>query len=161
MGCGPLFVGNREVDFFNSVTKEVIQKIVSQKIIYYSVSEKHTNVHKLYDEAIKKTVYSPVEINALVMYNEPIQTATQFSIDTVYSIEVYFHYHELEERNIIPREGDFVKFGTIVYEVEKLNQPQIVYGQMQNKVMVKAACRTARKSQFEVLDNIPGYEENR
>ena len=156
---GPLFVGLRELDFFNCITKELIQKIISQKIIYYSVSEKHTNTHRLYDEAIKKTVFTPVEVNALILYNEPIQTSTQFSIDTIYSIEVYFHYNELEERNIIPREGDFVKFGKIVYEIEKLNQPQIVYGQIQNKVMVKAVCRVTRKSQFEVLDNIPGYEQ--
>ena len=156
---GPLFVGNQEINFFNSINKEVIQKIISQKVIYYSVSEKHTKTHQLYDEAIRKTVFTPVEVNALVLYNEPTQTATQFSIDTVYSIEAYFHYHELEERNIIPREGDFVKFGKIMYEIEKLTQPQIVYGQIQNKVMVKAVCRVARKGQFEVLDNIPGYEE--
>ena len=156
---GPLFVGHQEVDFFNSITKEVIQKIVAQKIIYYSVSDKHTKSHPIYDEAIKKTVFTPVEINALILYNEPSQTATRFSIDTIYSIEVYFHFHELKERNIIPREGDFVKFGQILYEIEKLNQPQIVYGQIQNKVMVKATCRVSRKSQFEVLDNIPGNEE--
>jgi hypothetical protein len=89
---GPLFVGDPEADFFNCVTKEFIQKVVSQKIIYYSVSDKYTKTHKLYDEAIKKTVFSPVEINALILYNEPIQTATQFSIDTIYSVEAYFHY---------------------------------------------------------------------
>jgi hypothetical protein len=154
---GPLFVGDREADFFNCVTKEFVQKVVSQKVIYYSVSERFTKTHQLYDEAVKKTVFAPVEVNALIMYNEPLQTATQFSIDTIYSIEVYLHYDELKERRIIPREGDFVKFGTIVYEIEKLNQPQIVYGQIQRKVMVKATCRVSRKSQFEVLDKIPGH----
>jgi hypothetical protein len=153
---GRLFVGFEEVDFFNSITKELLQCIVGQKIIYYSISEEHTNTHRLYDEAIKKTAYRPVEVNALVLYNEPLQTATQFSIDTLYSIEVYFHIHELRERRIIPREGDFVKFGDILYEIEKLNKPQIVYGQVENQVMVKAMCRSSRKSQFEVLDSIQG-----
>lgn len=150
----PLFIGHEEVDFFDSINKELIQKIIGQRVIYYAVSDQHTNTHRLYDEAIKKTTYQPIEINALVLYNEPLQTANQFSIDTVYSIEVYFHYHELEERKIIPREGDFVKFGKIVYEIEKLNQPQLVYGQINNKVMVKAVCRVSRKGQFEVLDNL-------
>lgn len=151
---GRLFLGSKELNFFNNITKELLQKIVEQKIIYYSVSEEHTKTHRLYDEAINKTVFRPVEINALVLFNEPIQTATQFSIDTVYSIEVYFHVHELEERNIIPKEGDFVKFGDILYEIEKLNKPQIVYGQAENLVMMKAICRVSRKSQFEVLDGI-------
>ena len=133
-----------------------MQKIVGQKIIYYAVSEEHTNSHRLYDEAIKKTVFRPVEINALVLYNEPVQSATQFSIDTIYSLEVYFYTQELQERNVIPREGDFIKFGNIVYELEKLSRSQITYGQAENEVMLKANCRVSRKSQFEVLDNIPG-----
>ena len=151
-----LFLGQKEINFFNSITKELIQEIVGQKIIYYAISEEHTNTHRLYDEAMKKTSYRPVEINALILYNEPLQTATQFSIDTIYSIEAYFHIHELRERNIIPREGDFVKFGDILYEIEKLNQPQLVYGQIENQVMTKAICRVSRKSQFEVLDSIQG-----
>lgn len=153
---GPLFVTPREITFFDHIAKELIQRIVSQRIIYYSVSEEHTKTHRLYDEAIKKTVFRPVEVNALVLYKNPEQSATQFTLDTIYSIEAYFHIHELKERKIIPREGDFIKFGNILYEIEKLTRPQIVYGQINNEVMVKAECRVSRKSQFEVLDDIQG-----
>ena len=154
---GRLFVGDREVAFFNLVTKELMQKIVCQKVLYYSVSEEHTNTHRLYNEAIRKTVFRPVDVNALVLFNEPVQTATEFTIDTIYSIEVYFFIEELQDRNLVPREGDFVKFGDIMYEIEKLTKPQIVYGQVERSVMVKSICRVSRKSQFEVLDNLPGF----
>lgn len=150
---GPLFVTSKEVRFFNHIAKELVQRIVAQKVIYYSVSEQHTKTHRLYDEAIKKTVFTPVELNALVLYNEPLQSATQFSIDTVYSVEVYMHIHELQERNLVPREGDFVKFGQVVYEIEKLSKPQIVYGQIDHQVMIKANCRVSRESQFKVFDS--------
>lgn len=153
---GRLFVGQSEINFFDGITKELLQQVVGQKIIYYAISEEHTNTHRLYDEAIKKTSYQPVEVNALILFNDPMQTAGQFSIDTVYSIEAYFHIHELREREIIPREGDFVKFGDILYEIEKLTKPQITYGQIENQVMHKAVCRVSRKSQFEVLDSIQG-----
>lgn len=151
-----LFVDSKQVRFFNGITKELLQKIVCQKVIYYSVSERHTKSHRIYDEAIKKTVHRPVEVNALVLYDKPVQTNTQFTTDTVYRTEVYFHVSELEERNLVPREGDFVKFGDILYEIEQLTKPQIVYGQVENLVMVKATCRVSRKSQFEVLDDIRG-----
>ena len=148
---GPLFVTSKEINFFNHINKELIQRIVAQRIIYYAVSDELTKTHSLYDEAIKKTTYDPVEINALVLYKSPVQSATNFSIDTIYSIECYFHIHELREREIIPREGDFLKYGNIVYEVEKLTRPQITYGQMDNEVMIKAECRVSRKSQFELV----------
>ena len=153
---GRLFVGQPEVDFFDGITKELLQQIVGQKIIYYSVSEEHTKTDDLYDEAVSKTVYSPVEVNALILFNEPIQTATQFSIDTMHSLEVYFHIHELKERKITPREGDFIKFGDILYEIEKLNKPQLTYGQIENKVMVKAVYRQARQSQLKIIDSLQG-----
>lgn len=154
-GKGPLFVTSKEICFFNHIGKELIQRIVGQQVIYYSVSEEHTKSHRLYDEAIRKTTFRPVEMNALILYNEPQQTVGKFSIDTTYTTEMYFHIHELEERNVIPREGDFIKWGTVVYEIEQLTKPQIVYGQINNRVMVKAKCRVARKSQFEVLDSLP------
>jgi hypothetical protein len=147
----PLFVGDKETAFFDSIGKELIQRIIGQKITYYSVSEEHTKSDNLYDEAIRKTVFHSVEINALVLYNEPEQTNTQFSIDTIYSIEIYFHKHELEERDIKPREGDFCKFGDIIYEIEKLTEPQITYGQINKGVMTKAICRVSRKSQFDII----------
>ena len=35
----------------------------------------------------------------------------------------------------------------------------MVFGQIQNKVMIKAVCRVARKSQIDIVDEIKGYEE--
>ena len=141
--------------FYNGINKELLQKIICQKIIYYSVSEEHTKSHRLYDEAVRKTVFTPVEINCLVLYQEPEQKIGQFSIDTIRKLEVYFYQDELRERELIPREGDFVKYGDVMYEIEKLNEPQLIYGQIEKEVMVKAICRSSRESQFKVLDDIP------
>lgn len=143
-----LFINDREVDFFNHIAKELIQDIVGQTVIYYAVSDELTHSDDLYGEASRKTVYNPVEINALVLYNEPQQTVTTFALDTTYSIEIYFHIHELQERGITAREGDFVKYGDNVYEIEKLLMPQLVYGQIERKVQVRATCRIAREGQF-------------
>lgn len=145
----PLFIGAKEISFFDSIAKEMIQRVIGQHITYYSVSEEHTNSHPLYNEAISKTVFTPIDINALILYGEPDQTNTQFTIDTIYNIEVYFHTHELEERNVVPREGDFVKWGTVIYEISKLTEPQLVFGQINEKVMKKAECVVSRKSQFD------------
>ena len=145
-----LFITGKELQFFNSINKELIQRIIGQEITYYHVSIEKTVVNELYNEAIEKVVYQPVLLNALILYNAPEQTSTNFTVDTVYSIEVYMHIHELEERNIKPREGDFVKFGEVMYEVATLTQPQITFGQIENMVMWKATCTIARESNFKI-----------
>jgi hypothetical protein len=145
-----LFVTDKEINFFNSINKELIQRIVGQEITYFHVSVEKSVVNDLYNESIDKVVYSPVVINALVLYNPPEQTSTNFSMDTIYSIEVYIHNYELEERNIIPREGDFVKFGEVMYEAIKITKPQLTFGQIDNKVMYKLVCNIARESNFKI-----------
>lgn len=147
-----LFITGKEIDLFNSLSKETIQKIINQKIIYYAVSAEHSNVNELYNESIQKTVYSPIEINALILYNDPLQTTTNFSIDTVYSIEIYFLENELKERNVEPREGDFCRWNEIYYEIKTLTRPQMYFGQIENKVMLKALCVVSRQSSFAIKE---------
>jgi hypothetical protein len=148
-----LFINDQEVQFFNVIAKELIQDIVGQTLTYYAVSDQLTNSDDLYGEAINKTVYLPVEINALVRYEAPAQTVTGFSIDTIYSIEIYFLLDELLERGVVPHEGDFVRFGSSFYEVEQLTQPDLVYGQIDHKVQVMAVCRIAREGQFKIASS--------
>lgn len=148
-----LFIGTKEIHFFNQINKELIQKIVNQKIVYFSVSDEHTKSNDLYKESIKKTVFKPVEINARILYKEPKQTNDNFTIDTIFEMEAYFHLDELYQRNINPQEGDFIKWGKVVYEIKNLTSPQLTYGKVEEEVMVKAECVVSRKSQFEVTDD--------
>ncbi|MDP3763695.1 MAG: hypothetical protein Q8Q92_03540 [bacterium] len=130
----------------------MIQKIIGQKIVYYSVSIEHTNVDELYGEAISKTVFTPVEINALVEFNEPVESTTNWSIDTRYTLSCYIHEKELKERNIEIREGDFVKHARIFYEIKTVTRPQLTFGQGENPVMAKLECIVSRESNFSILD---------
>lgn len=148
-----LFVNDKERRFFKQLHKELVQKIVGQEVTYFSVSVEHTKVDDLYNEAVQKTVFQPVVINALVYYMEPLPEANRFSLDMVYQIEAYFGKAEMEERNIIPRNGDFLKFGDIFYEIIKLTEPQIYFGQIDHSVMWKAEARVAREGQFKYLEN--------
>lgn len=147
-----LFIGPKERAFFDSLNKELIQKIIGQKVIYYSVSVEHTNTDPLYNESLSKTVFTPVEINALIDFNEPIESTTNWSIDTRYSISVFVHDKELRERNIEPTEGDFLKWGRVFYEITRATRPQTTFGQIENPVMIKLDCIVSRQNNFSILD---------
>lgn len=147
-----LFIGAKERAFFDSINKELIQRVIGQKIIYYSVSVEHTNVDELYNEAISKTVFTPVEINALIDFGEPVQSTTNYSIDTRYTISVYIHDKELRERNLEPVVGDYIKHGRVFYELKTVTKPQTVFGQIENMVMTKLECIVSRESNFAILD---------
>ena len=147
------FITDREIAFVNAITNELIQNVVGQEIKYYGISIPETQVNTLYSEAIKKTWNPPVQVNCLVMYDNQNTVSSNMGQDSQYSAEVYFHALELTERNVLPREGDFVEFGQIFFEITSVTQPQLVFGQVNNKVMTKCVCVPSREGQFQMGNN--------
>lgn len=143
------FITDREIAFINAINKELLQRVVGSEIKYYALLLKETQVHRLYNEAVKKTWAAPVEVNAHVMWDNPSVASNQFGQDSKYTAEVYFHTQELQERNVLPKEGDFVEFGTVFFEITAVTQPQIVFGQINNKIMTKCVCVPSREGQFQ------------
>ena len=154
------FVLDREIAFINAISKELIQNVVGQEIEYYSINLVQTKTHRLYQEAVKKTWSAPVKVNALVMWNNSGVTSTNFGIDAKYNTEIYFHTQELIERNLVPKEGDFIEFGQVYFEITSVTQPQIIFGQVNNKIMTKCICIQSREGLFQAGSNSGKYIDN-
>ena len=105
-----LFVGEREVKYFNDVNTEIFELVALQKIIYYAIESKLTPTHKLYGESAEKRFRQPVELYCRVQWNEPKVITNQFSTEVAYSLEVYIQKRRAIELNLIPRMGDFLEF---------------------------------------------------
>ena len=143
------FWGRKEINFVGAITKELIQAVIGQEVVYFAVSLEHTTTHDLYNEAIAKATSAPVGCNALVYFQNTNDRVTVFPPDSQFTLDVYFHTQELVDRSLDPKMGDFVQFGTLVYEVYSVSQPQLMFGQIEQKVMTKCVCGPARKGQFD------------
>ena len=66
-----LFVGQREVDFFADISKELIKDVAGQKVYYYTIREDLSNVHEIYEESPQKIFNPPIEIEAMVETIQP------------------------------------------------------------------------------------------
>jgi hypothetical protein len=142
------FILDREIAFINSINHELIQSVVGQEVHYYAISLEKSQTNSLYQESVKKVWEAPVKINARVLWDNSQSMATVMGLDAKFSLEVYFHKQELDERNVVPREGDFIEFGQVFFEITSVTQPQIVFGQVDNKVMTKCICVPSREGQF-------------
>ena len=115
----PLFLGKKERDLVKQVNDELIERVIGQQIVYYPIDIGHTNYHSLYGEAIEKTFLPPVRVYALVEF-EGIQTkySANIGLDKDISLVVHFHKRRLtEDQDLFVREGDFVRYGDIYYEI--------------------------------------------
>ena len=147
----PLFLGKKERDLVKQVNDELIEKVIGQQILYYPIDMDATNFHPLYGEAIEKTFLPPIRIYALVEYTDfSTDYLDNAGIDKTWEININFHKRRLEEdQDMYVREGDFVLYNTHYYEIVKLSEPRLLFGQDQRDFEIAARCRRARKGLFD------------
>jgi hypothetical protein len=147
----PLFLGKKERDLVKQVNDELIEKVIGQQILYYPIDMSTTDFHPLYGEAVEKTYLPPVRVYALIEFTEfTTDYLESAGIDKIWEINIHFHKRRLEEdQNLYVREGDFVLYSEYYYEIVKLSEPKLLFGQADRQFEIAARCRRARKGLFD------------
>ena len=146
----PLFLGQKERDLVKQVNDELIEKVIGQQVLYFPIDIDHTNFHPVYGEAIEKTFLPPVRVYALVEYGG-VETIfmENVGLDKKTTAVVKFHKRRLsEDQNLFVREGDFIRYGEIFYEIVKTNEPKQLFGQIEHRFEIIADCIRARDGLF-------------
>ena len=146
----PLFTGQKERDLVKQVNDELIERVIGQELLYFPLDIEHTNYHPLYGEAMNKTYLPPVAVKALIEW-EGVETAylESMGIDRKTTFTAHFHKRRLtEDQDLYVREGDFVKYGDIYYEIVKLAETKQLFGQIDHKFEIIAECLRARDGLF-------------
>ncbi len=146
----PLFVGQKERDLVKQITTEILERVLSQEIVYYPISMEATNFHPLYGEAMHKTFLDPIKVSVLIEWTDNPTTTTNYGTDQTSELLIHFHARRLtEDQNIFARVGDFVAYGDNFYEIVSLFEPKLLWGQIGNKVEISAKCIKSRQSLFD------------
>ena len=147
----PLFLGKKERDLVKQVNDELIERVVGQTVAYYPIDIERTNYHDLYGEALVKTFLPPIRVHALVEF-EGINTkySSNIGLDKESSVTVHFHKRRLtEDQDLYVREGDFILYGSIYYEIVTLSEPKQLFGQVDHLLEISAKCVRAREGLFD------------
>tara|TARA_R110002074_G_scaffold45569_4_gene117737 strand:+ start:612 stop:1100 length:489 start_codon:yes stop_codon:yes gene_type:complete len=147
----PLFLGQKERDLVKQVNDELIEKVIGQQILYYPIDMETTNFNDLYGEAVEKTFLAPIRIYALVEYTEFSTSYLESAgVDKSWEINVFFHRRRLQDdQNLYVREGDFVLYNDYYFEIVKLVEQRLLFGQAGHNFEISARCRRARKGLFD------------
>jgi len=145
----PLFLGKKERDLVKQVNDELIERVIGQPILYFPIDLARTNFHSLYGEAIRKTFLPPIRVYVLVDWEGQTTQTGRYGIDKRSSLTVHFHKRRLtEDQDLFVREGDFIQFDKLYYEIATLNEPRLLFGQEDQKLEIAAKCIRAREEVF-------------
>ena len=104
-----LFGGQRDMDLFNKINKELINDIIDTEVYYYMVSVTDTKSN-LYGEGKDKVFHQPIKVPCLVERNQSAQISDDFGQS--YSREVQFRFlrQSLVDRELVPSVGDIIEW---------------------------------------------------
>ena len=146
----PMFLGEKERNLVKQVNDEIIERVAGQQLLYFPIDIEHTNFHPLYGEAIEKTFLPPIRVYARVEY-QGVETnfLENMALDKKTGLKVMFHKRRLtEDQDLYVREGDFVRYGEIFYEIVKLMEPKLLFGQVEHRFEIQAECIRSRDGLF-------------
>ena len=143
-----LFIGQREIDFINDISKEIVKDVVGQKIYYFPISKVKSKVHDVYEESVNKVFDNPIEIEALVEYKPQEIRTNRFGSEEYYTIEVYIQKKDLNDKGIQILEGDFFSYGEVFFEVIQVPDSNTIYGEIEFTSFITITGKQARKGQF-------------
>lgn len=139
-----LFFSEKELEFIKKLNDELIGKVITQKIYYYKIENKESNV---YGEVKNKIFSKPIDIYVLVDIQEKSEQETNiYGVDTKYSIIVYFQKDRVIEKNIDVCVGDYIKYGNVLYEITSCLETKFVFGLPTKSIMIKCDCVAVRES---------------
>ncbi len=145
-----LFFDQRTIQFINNISTELLELVIMQPFIYFSVVGELTETEDdIYGESQSKTFRQPVQLYGRVLYNTPIVSTGAFSTENQYSLGMYLQHSRIEDDlKVRPKIGDYLQFGEKYYEVTTVTYPQIVGGLPQFKLGVILDCISVRQNVF-------------
>ena len=146
----PRFVSQKDFNFFQHINRELISDVVDVDVILYKIALETTAIN-LYGEATEKARYTGVELKSLVKYPKTTSsTKDGFGADVDQNVEFRFVRALLEQVSTYPEVGDIVYYDESYYEIDNVNDTQLVAGQPQYTTSILCNAHLTRRSGIQI-----------
>ena len=127
-----LFGSSRDVSTFKGIARELLENVISQQVGYYKYMLGDTEKN-VYGEATSRYYVGPVLINCLIERGE-FSAARKESLGPDVNRDATFRFlkDHLQDANVVPEIGDVIMYNELYYEVDNVNQNQLILGKDPN-----------------------------
>jgi hypothetical protein len=116
---------------FSNINNELLGQVIEQKVGYYQaiLSESDPNI---YGESLDKKYIGPVLLTCLLERGDTEPITDDFGMDFTRKLTVRFFRPHLITANVEPSVGDIILWNEDYYEVNNVNENQLVVGKDPN-----------------------------
>jgi hypothetical protein len=146
----PRFVTSRDYEFIQHITRELIDDTMDVAVILYKIVLDSTKIN-IYGESMKKPRYTPVKLNAVIQYNKNIVSSGDgFGITQDQRVNFRFARRMLSEVKAYPEIGDIIKYNSNYYEINNIQETQLIAGKPQFNTAVICVAHLTRKTALDI-----------
>jgi hypothetical protein len=149
----PKFLVGRDIDFFRSVARELVDTVIQTAIVLFKVNIYDSKVN-IYGESINKTWYTGVEMYCLIDKEPENVVYEGFGPDNSQNITFKLDKLMCEEKGIYPEIGDVILFDQSYYEIDNTNEVQFIGGQPSNNYSIVCTAFMTRKSDLNIEERV-------
>jgi len=149
----PKFLSNRDVSFFKSIARELVDDVIQVAVVLYKINQYETKVN-IYGESVNKTWYPGVQIYALADKEPENVQYEGIGPENTQNITFKFDRDTCEEKGIYPEIGDVIYFDTSYYEIDNTNEIQFIGGQPGNNFSIVATTFMISKSSLNIEERV-------
>ena len=118
----------RDISMFRFVNRELMQKIISQQVVFYKYNSTTAKVN-MYGEASKgRNFADPVILFALIETSQFEFPVSDFGPDFRWQVTYKFLRDDLVADNIYPEVGDIIMFQNGYWEIDNISTAQFFMG---------------------------------
>ena len=149
----PKFLQTRDIEFFKSIARELVDDVVQNTIVLFKVNMNETKVN-IYGESLNKTWYPGVELYALYSKSPEDVVYEGFGPDMQQNITFKLDRIMCEEKDVYPEVGDIIFFDTSYYEIDNTNEIQFIGGSPDNNFSIVCETFMVTKSTLNIEERI-------
>ncbi len=122
-----LFGGPRARSFFRHHSRQLVNRIIAEQVLYYKLSLKETS-QNLYGESKNKMYYEPILITCLYEVQDQTSDDAEYGKSRSQLVDFKFLRDDLIDVNLYPEAGDIIYWQESYYEVDLIVENQRVMG---------------------------------
>jgi hypothetical protein len=146
----PRFVSERDFRLFQHFNAELITDIVDVPVVLYKIIQDAIAVN-IYGESTNKTRYRGIQLHSLVKYPKTQDTSEGFGFDTSQqNVEFRFQRKLLQDVDVYPDIGDIIGFNENYYEIDIIQEAQLVAGKPSFNQSVLCIAHLTRRSSLNI-----------
>jgi hypothetical protein len=149
----PKFVLARDIDFFRSISRELVDTVIQTAIVLFKVNTYESKVN-IYGESLNKTWYPGVEMYCIIDKEPEGISYEGFGPDSSQTITFKIDKLTCEEKGIYPEIGDMIFFDQSYYEIDNTNEVQFLGGQPDNNYSIVCTAFMSRKSDLNIEQRV-------